>query len=299
MEVRLQVCERGFQRPAFAGACSHLLGRHLARHMRQDVDKRRPVSGRFVQLATQATKDRLVAVRLHHPHALLSDLTRGRTTRRAQGSYNRKREPLMFASHAEGAARVDRTEQGAGTDMAVFNPEVTGFNGVQDGPEPRAFLRMALCARQDIGDHTPGRCIDHQRCAGQGTPRGVTQFFQAMRTGFEAVAIDAFDPIARQPRDAFPVQVRDARGERARAVAHQRSRGLRLSAMECVRDRDERGAHSVVGRLGSRAHRGLSTKDALVHQIIDAGEQEVSGLWLLRGARIPQIEAIGAQHALE
>src|SRR6266478_2468692 len=36
MEVRLQVFERGFQRPAFAVEVSHLLGRHLARHIRQD-----------------------------------------------------------------------------------------------------------------------------------------------------------------------------------------------------------------------------------------------------------------------
>src|SRR6266511_1114877 len=64
MEVRLQVFERGFQRPAFAVEFSHLLGRHLARHIRQDVDNRRPVSGRFVHLDTQATKDMLVAVRI-------------------------------------------------------------------------------------------------------------------------------------------------------------------------------------------------------------------------------------------
>src|SRR6266853_3357908 len=100
---------------------SHLLGRHLARHMRQDVDHRRPVSGRFVQRDTQATKDRLVAVRIHHTHALLRDLTRWRTTIRAQGSYNLTREPLMFASHAEGAALVDLTPKGAGTAIAVCN----------------------------------------------------------------------------------------------------------------------------------------------------------------------------------
>ena len=63
-------------RPAFAVEFSHLWGRHLARHIRQDVDNRSPVSGRFVQLETQATKDMLVAVRIHHTHALLSDLTR-------------------------------------------------------------------------------------------------------------------------------------------------------------------------------------------------------------------------------
>src|SRR3979411_442549 len=149
MEVRLQVFERGFQRPAFAGEVSHLLGRHLARYIRQDVDHRRPVSGRFVQRDTQATKDRLVAVRIHHTHALLRDLTRWRTPIRAQGSYNLKRQPLMFASNAEGASLVDLTEKGAGTAIAVFNPEVTGLNRGQDCPEQRAFLRMAIFAWKD------------------------------------------------------------------------------------------------------------------------------------------------------
>ena len=43
----------------------------------------------------------------------------------------------MFARNAEGAALVDLTEKGAGTEIAVFNPEVTGLNRVQDGPEQR------------------------------------------------------------------------------------------------------------------------------------------------------------------
>src|SRR6266581_7920211 len=205
----------------------------------------------------------------------------------------------MFASNAEGASLVDLTEKGAGTEIAVFKPEVTGLDRVQDCPEQRAFLRMAIFAWNDIGDHTQGRFIDHQRFARQGTPRGCTQFLHAMLTGCEAVAIDDFDPIALKPRGAFTAHVLDERGELARAVAHQFSRGMRLEAIEFVIDRDERGAHIVLVSLVSRAHRGLYTKDDLVHQIIDAGEQEVSGILLLRGALIPQIEAIGAQHALE
>jgi len=38
--------------------------------------------------------------------------------------------------------------------MAVFHPEVTGLTRVHDCPAPRAFLRMAIVARQDLGDHT-------------------------------------------------------------------------------------------------------------------------------------------------
>src|SRR5215467_9440298 len=149
----------------------------------------------------------------------------------------------MFARHAEGASLVDLTEKGAGTEIAVFNPEVTDLNRVQDGPEQRAFLRMAIFTGKDIGDHPQGRFIDHQRFAGQGTPRGFTQFFNAMLTGCEAVAIDDVDPIALQPRGAFTAHVLDERGELARAVAHQLSRGMRLYAIEFVIDRDERGAH--------------------------------------------------------
>src|SRR6266446_7125393 len=134
----------------------------------------------------------------------------------------------MFASNEEGASLIDLTEKGAGTEIAVFNPEVPGLNRVQDGPEQRAFLRMAIFARKDIGDHTQGRFIDHQRFAGQGTPRGFTQFFNAMLTGCEAVAIDDFDPIARKPRGAFTAHVLDERGELASAVAYQLRRGMRL-----------------------------------------------------------------------
>src|SRR4029453_10819427 len=134
----------------------------------------------------------------------------------------------MFASNAEGASLVDLTEKGAGTEIAVFNPEVTGLNRVQDGPEQRAFLRMAIFAWPDIGDHTQGRFIDHQRFAGQGTPRGVTPFFHPMLTGCGAVAIADFDPIALKPRGTFTAHGLDAWGELARAVAHQLRRGMRL-----------------------------------------------------------------------
>src|SRR5262252_6374107 len=173
----------------------------------------------------------------------------------------------MFAGHAEGASLVELTEQGAGTKMAVFNPEGTGLNRVQDGPAQRAFLRMAICTGTDIGDHSQGRGIDHQRFAGQGPPRGVTQFLNAMLTGCEAVAIDDVDPIALQPRGACTAHVLDERGQCVRAVAHQLRRAMRLYAIELVIDRDERGAHLVLVRLVSRAYRGLDTNDDWVHQI--------------------------------
>jgi hypothetical protein len=105
------------------------------------------------------------------------------------------------------------------------------------------------------------------------------------------------DPVALKPRRAFTTHLCDERGKRARAIAHQRSGGCRLSPIECILNRDQGGAQVVFVRLGSCAHRGVHPKDALVHQSIDAGQQERSALWLLRGALIPQGEPISAQDA--
>jgi hypothetical protein len=57
--------------------------------------------------------------------------------------------------------------------------------------------------------------------AGQGATLGLTQVLEAMFTGFEAVAIDDFDPIALEPRDALTAHVLDEGGKFASAVADQ------------------------------------------------------------------------------
>jgi hypothetical protein len=41
----------------------------------------------------------------------------------------------------------------------------------------------------------------------------------------------------------------------------------------------------------------LHAADAWVHHGIHAGKQEVSRVWLLRGAFVPQLETIGTQDA--
>jgi len=94
------VFARGFPCPAFAVACSHLGGRHLARHMRQAMKHHRPLAGRFVPRDTPAPQAMLVAVRIHHTHALLSDRPRGRTTRRAQGVTLQKVIPEVRGSRS-------------------------------------------------------------------------------------------------------------------------------------------------------------------------------------------------------
>src|SRR6266446_5086014 len=117
MQVRLKVFERGFQRPAFAVEVSHPFGRHLARDIGQDVEHRRPVSGRFVQLEAQATKEMLGALRIYHAHALLGHLTRWRAATRAQRASNLKTSPLMCTGDEEGAQVVDLTEKIPGFDQ--------------------------------------------------------------------------------------------------------------------------------------------------------------------------------------
>ena len=72
-----------------------------------------------------------------------------------------------------------------------------------------------------------------------------------------------------------------------------------LEMIEFVIDRDQRGPDIVLVSLISGAHGGLHAKDHLVHQIINAGKQEGSGILLLRGTLEPQIKAIGAQDPLE
>ena len=134
----------------------------------------------------------------------------------------------MLAADEEGAQIVKVTEKVSGTNIAVFNPQITGLHRLEEWPKQRAFLRMAVFTGNDIGDEPRGRLIDHQRCAGPGTPLGFTQFLDAMLTGFEAVAIDDFDSITRKPGCVFTAHVLDERGKFASAVAHQCSRGRRL-----------------------------------------------------------------------
>src|SRR3989442_6207790 len=120
-----------------------------------------------------------------------------------------------------------------------------------------------------------------------------------MRTGWEAVAIDNFDPIARKPRGALTVHGCNARGQRARARAHQFRRGGCLKATAFVIDRDDGGPHVGCVSPVRRPHRGLHTKDHLAHPVRDGGKEACAGVWLLRGTPIPQIEAVGAQHPLQ
>jgi hypothetical protein len=120
------------------------------------MDKRRPVSGGFMQLDAHAPKEMLVALVIHHFDALLGDDSRFRAATRAQRPQKLTRASSMFAGDEAGASVVDVTEKGSGTKIAVCNPEITGLHRVQKRPEQRAFLRMAVFTRHDISDQAWG-----------------------------------------------------------------------------------------------------------------------------------------------
>src|SRR5512134_60059 len=177
-----------------------------------------------------------VALVIHHPHALLSELPRGGTTARAQRTDHLTGQPPMLTDHEETTPRVDLAEKGAGTKIAVGDPQVIPPDTLEHRPEKRALLGMAIFTGKDIRDEALGWLVDHQRFAGQGAPSGLSQCLEAMLTGFEAIAIDNFDPIALKPRGAFTVHVRNERGQLASAIAHQFRGGMCLKAIEFVID---------------------------------------------------------------
>src|SRR5687768_10593955 len=134
----------------------------------------------------------------------------------------------MFAGDEKGPAVVDVTQKVARTKIAVFNPESARLHRLEQGAEQGAFLRMAIFTGKNIGDQALGGLIDHQGFAGQGPPLSLAQLLDAVLTGFEAVAIDNFEPVAFKPRSPLTAHVRDNGGKLTRAIAHQLCRRMRL-----------------------------------------------------------------------
>jgi hypothetical protein len=299
MEVRLSMLERGCQFPAVLLPLRHVMSRPLARDVGQDREERGPVSGGVMQLAPQPTKAMRVALCIHHTPALLREWTRGGAPTRAPRADHLPGHPPMLTDHKEAASRVDLSEKGSGTKMAIGDPQLSLPDALEDCPKERALLRLAIFTGKDMRDEPLGWRIDHERFARQGAPCGLPQFLEAMLTGFEAVAIDNVDPIALKPRGPLTVHGLDERGQLASAIAHQFRRSVWRTAIEFVIDRNDGGPH--VGFLSPvrRPHRGLHTKDHVAPQSVDGGKQELSGVWLLSGTLLPQIEAVGTQHPLQ
>ena len=134
----------------------------------------------------------------------------------------------MFTGHKERLSGVDLAEKLTGAKIAIFNPQVTCLHRLEHVSEQRALLGMAIFTRKNIGHQAQGRFIDHQRFPWQSPRLNASQHLEAMLRRFDAVAIDNFDPIARQPRRALAIQVLNQRAELTGAIAHQLRRRVGL-----------------------------------------------------------------------
>src|SRR6266702_2791645 len=152
MEVRLSMLERRCQFPAVLIQLRHALSRHLAREVGEDREHGIPVACGMISRDLQPTTAMLVALCIHHTHALLRELPRWRATARAQRAAHLPGQSLMFTDHEAASPRVDLGEKGAGTKIAIGDPQIIPRDARKDRPEERALLRMAIFTGKDIGD---------------------------------------------------------------------------------------------------------------------------------------------------
>ncbi len=124
------------------------------------------VASRMIQFEPQTPQDVLGAVRIHHTHALLSNVTVGVRSYDAEDLKSQRATPVL-ANHEEAAARVHLTEKRAGTKIAICDPQITASTVSKHRPEQRALLRMPIFTRKDIGDQAQGWLIDHERLPGK------------------------------------------------------------------------------------------------------------------------------------
>ncbi len=68
----------------------------------------------------------------------------------------------MLTDDEAAPPRVDLGEKGAGTKMAIGNPQSIFLDAREDRPQEGALLRMAIFTGKDIRDEPLGRFIDHQ-----------------------------------------------------------------------------------------------------------------------------------------
>src|SRR5262249_15218597 len=127
-----------------------------------------------------------------------------------------------------GCPLVDGPEKVARTNMAVFPPEIPRLHRLQKRSTPCAFLRMTIVTGHDIRHQAWGGLRDDQGLATSSPPLGLPPLLEAMRTRFEAVASDHFDPRALKPRSPRTAPVRDNRGNLTSTLTHQLCRRLRL-----------------------------------------------------------------------
>lgn len=150
-----------------------------------------------------------VALSICDPDPLLGDLASRRATTGSQRTENLERSALGLTRDQERLSAVNLTEKFSGAEMAIFNPQITGFNRLEHRPKQRAFLSGAILTRKHIGDQARSRFIHHQGFSRQGASRNRAQHLKPMLGRFDAVAIDNFDSLALEPRRSFAIQVLD------------------------------------------------------------------------------------------
>ena len=98
----------------------------------------------------------------------------------------------MLTGDETGPSIVDLAQKGAGTKVPVLNPEIAYAHGLQDQPQHRAFLGMAIFTGEDVAYQAVHEFIDDQGFPRQGTALHHAQDFEAPVTGFNTITIQNF-----------------------------------------------------------------------------------------------------------
>ena len=158
---------------------------------------------------------------------------------------------------------------------------------------------MAIFTRKDIGDQALRGLIDDQRFAWQGTALHFAQGFKASVTRLQAIAINNFHAVPRQPRGTCTIKVLDQRPQHCCTIAYQVRRGVRLHPVEFVIERDQGSANFLFLVPIRRAYRGLDAKDHLAEDVIDSREQHGACVLLLGGLGKPAIQLVRSQDTFQ
>ena len=211
------------------------------------------------------------------------------------------RQAFVVAAQECAGAGLDAGQERTDAEIAIHDPEIARLDRRHHLAQQGPFLCVPVFAREDIDRHLHRRVIDHQRLAWQRSRGGGAQHLQAMLRRCNAVPIQDFHPIARQPRATAPLHVLDEVAEVPRGVAHQRPGGLGLHAVELVVHR--RDGDRDLPRRPLRLIRGMDTpkgfEDHHTHQLERRREQQLPRILLLGDGLEPVVEAGGLEDAFE
>ena len=156
---------------------------------------------------------------------------------------------------------------------------------------------MSVGAGKDIHRQAQLRIEDHQGFPRQGARGRGAQRFEAMLAGGQTIAVEVFQPVARQRRGPPTVHRLDHGLGLVRDVPHQALRGRQLDSPQLGIDRDDRRGDLGVAVGGM--HAGLGATHDLQHQPHQRGEQDVARVLGLRRGLEPTVQSLGIEQALE